>query len=178
MKFSNDGKTAYAEFFHEGGMLMSKGKFINKIKDSVWLEYTSKGELSTQENYKIGNLDGIKYIFYPKESGKPQIAQQYTYINGKLEGPAKEFFPDGVLKMEGNYKNEHLEGEVKYYNPGGSIARIERYKNNLKHGWWIGYSDVGKELGRRYFWKGTELKGHDLDVKMQEFKINGKNPND
>jgi len=179
MKFDKDGKTSRIVLYHENGQPMGVGNYVNKLKDSVWTQYGPTGKISYKETYRMGVLDGPKTIYYvPADDSKTlQIAQEYVYVNGKLEGPVKEYFPNGVLKMKGMYKNEHFEGEIDYYNPSGTLSRVDRYKNNLKHGWQIAYNDKGVETNRLYFYKNKELKGEELKAKMAELKASGTNPN-
>lgn len=179
MKFEAGGKISRILLYHENGEPMAFGKYINKLKDSVWVQYGPSGKISYTETYKLGKLDGEKIIYYIfSEDKRPlQISKKLHFKEGVAEGDVVEYFPDGVLKMKGAYKNGRLEGKVEYFNPSGSLARICRYKNHLKHGWWIAYGEDGKESNRMYYWMNKELKGKDLDAKMKELKAKGINPN-
>ncbi len=181
MQFEANGKVSRSLMYDENGVILAYGKYINKEKDSVWTHFTPTGHVSYKETYNKGVLNGTKTIYYIPEDESvknQQIAQQFNYENGKLKGEVKEFFPNGTLKTEGKYVNEHYEGIVNKYHSNGKLMIIERYKNNIKHGWWIGYDEAGKEIGRRYFYHGKELKGEKLKAKLAELKEAGISPNE
>jgi antitoxin component YwqK of YwqJK toxin-antitoxin module len=176
-----EGIISRSLMYEEDGTLMAFGKYVNKEKDSVWTHFAPSGHVSYKETYVKGQLDGKKTIYYipeDKSQKNQQIAQEFHYSKGKLEGEVREYFPSGVLKTEGKYVNENYEGTVKKYHPNGKLMFLERYKNNWKHGWHIGYDENGKETGRRYYWHGKELKGDKLKAHLMQLKEEGRNPNE
>jgi antitoxin component YwqK of YwqJK toxin-antitoxin module len=179
LKFDANPNISHIVLFHENGEVMAKGKYINRLKDSIWMQFGPSGQLSYTESYKNGVLNGPKVVYYIQENGdnKLQKAEEYFYIDSVANGPVTQYFPDGVLKMKGNYVDGRLEGKVEYFNPNGTIERLCRYKNHLKHGWWIAYDMGGKETNRMYYWNNKELKGKELEAKMQELKAKGIDPN-
>jgi hypothetical protein len=59
--------------------------------------------------------DGHKIAFY--HDGKPR--QELEYIKGKLEGPWREYYPTGDLKIEGNYRDDLKDGlETRKFHDG------------------------------------------------------------
>lgn len=179
MVFSNKGKVARAKLYHETGYLMAKGKYINKLKDSLWIQFDSRGKFSYTDNWKNGKLHGEKVVYYEtdKTTGKTLPAQVISYKNGLLDGPVKEYFQGGKIKMEANYKEDYFDGAVKKYHPNGKVSSVERWSHKVKHGWSIAYDEKGIEIGRKYFYKGKELKKAALKNKLEELKAAGKNPN-
>lgn len=170
-----------AYMYHENGKLMSFGIYRNQEKDSVWTHYGPSERLSFKETYKSGTLHGLKTIYYVPEQLKDKrtvVMQTLTYDNGTLHGLTKEFFSDGVKKMEGNYKNDALDGVVTKYHPNGQKQFILRYKNEKKHGWWLTYNNQGEEIARKYFYNGRQLKGETLKKHMVKLKAAGKSPNE
>lgn len=168
-----------AYMYHENKKLMAHGIYHHQKKDSVWTHYSPNGRLSFRETYKNDILNGIRTVYYV--TGVPDdvtvIMSEQTFVNGRLNGPTKEYFPDGVKKLEGNYKEGRFEGVVKRYHPGGEIHILERWKDGDKHGWWVTYDAMGKEMGKRYFWKGETLEGDELKKHLQNLKEKGINPN-
>ena len=180
MVFDKNPDISRCTMYDEKGKKNAYGKFYKKEKDSVWTYFSPPGFVSYKETYRNGILHGEKLIFYPpanERSTAQQIFQQFYYVNGVLEGPVKEFFPDGKLKMEGVYKNDKLHGEVKKYHPNGNVFFIERYKNGKRHGWWSTHNESGKETARVLFQNGQELKGRLQKKKLEELKAKGISPN-
>lgn len=178
MVFSKKGTFARAKLYHETGYIMAKGNYINKLKDSTWIQFDQRGIVSYIENYEKGKLHGQKTIYYEKDkqTGKTFPAQIITYSNGILHGPVKEYFPGGKIKMEARYKNDHFDGLTKKYHPNGKLASTELYINKVRHGWAKTFNQSGQESGRKYFYHGKELDGKALKKKMAELKEAGKSP--
>lgn len=178
---STNSSRSEAYMYHENGKLMSFGIYKNQIKDSVWTHYGPSERLSFTETYKNGKLNGLKTIYYVPEQLKDKrtvVMQTLTYENDVLNGPTEEFFPDGIKKMDGRYKDNALDGLVNKYHPNGQKEFAIRYKDQKKHGWWFTYNNQGKEIGRKYFYHGKELKGETLNNHMSKLKEAGKSPND
>jgi antitoxin component YwqK of YwqJK toxin-antitoxin module len=180
MVFDKNPDISRCTMYDENGKKNAFGKYVKKEKDSVWTYYSPPGYLSYRESYRNGLLHGEKLVFYPPENDKSatqQVFQQYAYMNGKLEGPVKEYFPNGKLKLEGTYKDDNSHGEWKKYHPNGKLFFHERYKNGKRHGWWSTYDENGKELGRVLYQNGKEFKGPEEKKKLEELKAKGISPN-
>lgn len=65
----------------------------------------------------------IKKEYYP--SGK--ISNQYSYIDGTLNGPYYAFYEDEKKWVEGNYRDGNLSDSFKIYTPKGELASIDIY---------------------------------------------------
>lgn len=179
---NHDPKTGRSEayMYYENKELLAHGIYINKKKDSVWTHYTRGGNISFKETYRNDTLHGKKIIYHTPENPealKGQPVQEMIFENGVLEGPTKQYFPDGALKLEGNYKDGKFDGVVKRYSPEGWLEHLERYKDKKEHGWWILYDHNGKELARKYYYKGNALEGEELKTHMEKLKEEGGNPN-
>lgn len=174
------GGRSEAYMYHENKKLLAFGIYVNQKKDSIWTHYSPNGRLSLRETYKNDTLHGIRTVYYV--TGVPDdvtvIMSEQTFVDGRLNGPAKEYFPDGVIKMEGNYLEGGLNGVVNRYHPNGEIYIKERWKDKEKHGWWFTYDAMGKEMARRYFWKGETIEGEELTKHLQKLKAQGINPNE
>lgn len=170
-----------AYFYHENKKLLAYGIYRNQKKDSVWTHYSPLGRLSFKETYENGELNGLKTVYYVTDlvnEKKPDIMSEQYYKNGRLNGPVREYFPGGGLKLEGVNKDGKYEGAVKHYHPNGKLHYIERWKDRRKHGWWMVYDEQGKEISRKYYNHNVELKGEHLEQHLQKLKAQGKNPND
>ena len=69
-----------------------------------------------------GELHGPKLTYWPyRNYGERPIKTAAFYINGKLEGKAVEYWPNGKLKSEANYVNGVCEGDYFQYFPNGEL---------------------------------------------------------
>jgi len=65
--------------------------------------------------------EGVTKDYY--ENG--QLKMEANYKDGKLEGVAKFYYESGQLELEGNYKNDKREGINKEYYECGQL-KLER----------------------------------------------------
>lgn len=171
---NSDRSEAY--MYHENKNLLAFGIYRDTLKDSTWINYGPSGRLSFKENYKKGVLHGEKTIYYVpelKEDKSLVMAKQFNYVNGVLDGDVKEYFDDGKIKMTGTFRDGNYNGRVLKYHPNGKLMTEERWKYAVKHGWWKTYTNTGKEIGKKYYYKGKELKGKALTAHMQDLKARG-----
>jgi antitoxin component YwqK of YwqJK toxin-antitoxin module len=162
MVFKDLGTVSYSTIYHEddNNLPMASGKYVNKLKDSVWNYWGPNGRISLTETFKLGVLDGRKVIYYVPEiltDKSIKIAQDLNYKNGLKHGEQKEFFDNGVLKCKSNYNNDKLVGEVISYRPSGTIELKDNYVNGVKEGWCYAYDANGLEIGKVYYRSGVRL---------------------
>jgi antitoxin component YwqK of YwqJK toxin-antitoxin module len=67
-------------------------------------------------------------------------------LNGKPIGYWKAFYPNGILKSEGNRENYELSGVWKFYRQNGDLIKEINYRNGKKNGLTNIYSDSCKLL--------------------------------
>lgn len=149
------------------GMVYSKygdnGFYINGKRDGEHKRWYDNGQLRDLGNYDNGNFvnykgwfeNGNQYIhnvpikdsFYEVsiwfESG--QLKQKYSKKGLFVkEGEFREWFEDGNLRTEHNYRNNKLNGEWKQYykeDDGSYSMSISNYKDNEQIGETI-YTDL------------------------------------
>lgn len=150
-KFSNDGIIARTITYHENGLPMAEGKYINQQRDSTWNMYSDvDGSLVMKENYKKGKLDGESILYYP---GKEQVAEITHYKEGLKEGPYIKYFPDGKIMTKGNYKNDKLDGDFSVYYDNGNTEIKGKYKNGIQVGNWQYFDEEGNALSEEAYKK-------------------------
>lgn len=49
------------------------------------------------------------------------------YENDVMEGPARNYYPSGALKEEGQFHNDQKSGIWKTYNEDGDVISVENY---------------------------------------------------
>ncbi len=144
VNFSNSGTVTRSTTYYPSGNTMTTGKYINKLKDSIWNYYAdSTDKLVSTENYILGKLEGESITYYP---GKNQVAEIVPYKNGIKQGPLLKYFPDGSLMTRGNYKNGQLDGDFFLYYPDGKPQLTGTYCNGEQCGDWVYYDENGKKM--------------------------------
>lgn len=110
-----------------------RSRYIDKIN-------TEEEIKKSWDNYVITKSKDGKYfarVYYPQSE---QIKSHEQYKSKDLihkHGLSKQWYSNGTIKSEGNYK-EHLKvGQWKYYNKlDGSLSSTGRYKYGSKNGIW------------------------------------------
>ena len=162
-----------AQFYHDNGVIMSRGIYLDLKKDSVWSNFGPTGRLSNKETYKADVLHGKKTIFFVSEdpNDKSQIVSSITnYKEGLLEGEFVEYFDGGSMKEKGNYLNGKKSGFWMKYSITGSIMIEECFKEGLRNGWTKSFDESGKEVGKQYYLQGRVIKGKELEVRLNQIK--------
>ena len=167
-------------YYHETGGLLSYGIYQAQKKDSIWVNWDKNGRLSSKESFLKDSLHGIKVVYYvPKDGDKSQRPSSVLrYDNGLLHGEYQEYFESGKIKASGKYEKNKKIGIWTTYHPGGKKMIVIRYKKGIKHGWCYGYSNLGKETGKKYYYYGRFLEGKEFKDKMRQMKELGIHPND
>lgn len=96
-------------------------------------------------------------LFVEDEDSCQEYNQNVLLQNGKLEGLQKEYYPNGKLKRQTNYKNGKLEGYHKVYYENGKLESEYPYKNDKLEGVVKDYSKNGK-LEREHAYIGGQLE--------------------
>ena len=153
--------TTFTTMYHDNETILAQGKFVNQQKDSTWTMYSKSGRLNMIENYKLGQLNGDRFVFYPlgnSESKKDQITQKQSYVNGKLHGKQFDYFENGKTWKEIKYENGVKNGEEITYNPYGNIELKDYYFKGMKNGWCLAYDSLGTNItGKVYYKLGERL---------------------
>jgi antitoxin component YwqK of YwqJK toxin-antitoxin module len=175
MFFKENGTICYSTIFHEdeNNFPMASGKYIQKLKDSVWNYWGPSGRISMKESFKNGVLHGKKIIYYVPEVVNDKsviVAQELNYDDGELEGEQKEFFNNGVLKSSIYYKKGLIEGEVITNSPSGIIAMKDNFIHGVKEGWCYAYDENGAELSKVYYKSGVRLTDKQAEEYLEKLK--------
>lgn len=102
--------------FYENGTIKSVGTYLKGEKHSEFKYYTEKGNLDAILNWKHGKLDGKGIYYYDFE--KNQIETIMHWSNGIKNGSYTEYFPDGNIKKQGEYRNGLFYGKYFFYENG------------------------------------------------------------
>ena len=191
-------KNGYFKLYDKNGNLVSIEKYVNGEKQEkaeeiakldVKTDYWPNGKPKVIATYKNGVPEGVRRE-YNKEG---KVEKSYVFHNGKIiaegvltdagkkEGHWKEYYDDGKLKSEGDYKNDKKTGRWRYYYHNGQLEETGEYVDGKPVGDWYWYYPSGKILRKMTYYNGlpdgviTEydedgnviLKGNYLEGKRQ-----------
>ncbi|MDX1799092.1 MAG: hypothetical protein R3255_10620 [Candidatus Lokiarchaeia archaeon] len=170
--FEEEGKVTYTRTYYTNGNLMATGKYINQVKDSVWWFFTEDKKMLSRENYKLGKLEGERYVYFPTdpETEKSIIREITTYKNGLKNGQWKQYYKNGKVEAEGVYKDGNFDGFVKWYYENGVLQTQGFYRHAVKNGYWKSFESDGTLKSKVYYLNGKELKGEALEKHLEKIR--------
>ncbi len=152
---SRQGKRAVTVSYFPNGHKMAMGNYLNEKRDSLWQFFgDGTGKMVSEEFYVDGKIDGKSKVFYP-EGG---ISEMTTYINGLKDGLWEQYFSDGVIKLRGTYKAGEKQGRLQLFFPSGQVRLSGLYNNGHQDGVWTSYDEKGKVVKKETYKNGELLK--------------------
>jgi antitoxin component YwqK of YwqJK toxin-antitoxin module len=131
------------------------GKIIRKDEDGHKIEeYTKDANGTLQGVY-------IKYHNWYHADEKEQKAEQYTYVDGKIDGQYQSWTDDGKKLYVGNYKNDEKSGTWSRYE-NDSISSSRHYKNDIQDGDYIVYFPGTKVIKSKTAFKVDQKNGRHI----------------
>lgn len=143
-----------AKFFHENGVIMGEGKYVNQKKHGEWRYYDNQAILSTIEPNVNGKIDGTLQVFHL--NGK--LAAEINYVDGLKTGPFKEFAPNGTVIIQGTYVDNTFAGEYKQFYDDGTLYISGQYRAAVKDGLWKYFHTDGRLKVQQVYEKGKLVK--------------------
>jgi len=123
------------------GTLIERGPYKNNVPVGIHKNYDEEGNITSSTIYDdFGTIKSRGLI--DKEGNK--------------QNEWKDFFEEGKLKDEGNYKNNLREGKWTFYFIDGKIQQVGSYKNGKEIGLWVRYYNSGKVYIEENFYNGKE----------------------
>ena len=119
-------------------------------RDGPLIIYYETGELASEYNYNDGWLNGI-YKWYYKNG---QLWSEGYYKDGIHEGLHKDYHYNGQLASEGGYKDDLEEGLHKDYHYNGQLESEGYYKDGLEEGLRKSYYEDGQLESEGYYKDG------------------------
>jgi antitoxin component YwqK of YwqJK toxin-antitoxin module len=180
IKHFPNSNLSFAVFYSENEAVLSEGFYINQLKDSTWLNFTSSGAISSKESFLQNQLHGEKIIYYTEGQIENGILIPLSISNYKkdlLDGLYTEFFSTGKIKKKGIFQNGLKDGEWLEYHPNGQIAQKAKFKKDKLHNWVYSYDKNGLKISEVFFQNGNTLKGKELDIFLKKCIENGIDPN-
>jgi len=87
---------------------------VVRMENGVICKYKCKQDTDT--------TDCTKYCFYNNN-----LISQSTYVDGKLNGSAIDYYPDGLIYILMNYHNDKKHGIKKVFDEYGTLLRRSLY---------------------------------------------------
>ena len=113
--YLNDVKEGKSYYYHSNGNLKELIEYKNGKPYNSGVEYNDKGYITGIKEYRNGNLTSIEKINSFDKSGNKN-------------GIWREYYTDGKIKKEENYKNDELDGVSKEFDEKGKTVSLIRYK--------------------------------------------------
>lgn len=178
--YLNNKKNGFLKTYDKKGILISIEKYINDIKQTdvkelkeyeIRKDYYPNGRVKIEGSYYNNLADGIRrefniegkiikaYIFYKGIMTGEGIID----INGKKQGPWKEYYNTGELMSSGSYSNSIRIGEWNFYHNNGNIEQNGTYnKNGTPINEWNFYHENAALYKNEYYLDG-ELEGEYIE---------------
>ena len=132
-------------------------------KNGLYEYFDTLGNLIESKMYHDNKLEGTRKIY---EKGALYSIEQY--VNDEFHGPYKVFYPNGQLKLEGNYVHNVLTGTLKTYYENQQIKEIVEMENSEENGPFVEFYDSGKKKA-----EGTYLNGPNEHGLLQLYDSTG-----
>jgi len=152
--YTKNSSLCKVAYFTQTGKKESEGEMQGKLRTGKWIYFDRTGQhIILQENYLNDKLSGTKRIFYPDGS----LTEISHYKDGKLHGENMRYTDKGKLIAVVPYQNGKIHGKIFYYHNTGIIRET-------------GFYDHGKRVGRWEFYIDGVLAGFEEPNKKSEKK--------
>ena len=148
-EYLNGEKNGEGKEYNEDKKLIFEGNYLNGKKNGEGIEYgfygnvQFKGEYKNDKKWNGNGYDIGKSIVYTIKNGKGILRKYFVgvyrglrfegdYLNGEVNGTAKEYSYNGNLSFEGEYLNGERNGKGKEYNFSGKLRFEGEYLYNTK----------------------------------------------
>jgi len=146
-------------WYYPEGRKEVEGHLVSGSRDGIWYYFNADGSVQIQMVYEHGN-----FIKDKKENGvfkeyceDEQLQSEYTWKQGKLNGPFTEYYCNGTWVAEPLPVDKFGagQGETQRVLKGQLKKREGNYRNGLLHGLVIDYGESGSARSRVDYVDGT-----------------------
>ncbi len=154
------GCNAYAQI-NLKEMVNIEGRWHKKGEQHAYsgdfIETNKKGAVVGKGTFTDGVADGPRIMYY--DNGNKELERSYK--NGTMDGIAREYYKNGVLKQECMMVDGEIEGTaVMYYETGEKQYELN-FRKGVKQGDYFEYAKDGRVL--RQFWFVDGVAGYSPD---------------
>lgn len=152
LTFSSDGKSADAEFYHPNGLMSSKGRYINQLKEGKWQFFSSVFEdyLISEDEYKNNRKNGLSVKYFPNKVPSEKL----TYVNDVRTGEWLQYYSSGKIFIRATFADNKLQGKYSVYFENGKPEYLGQYKDDARDGTWLKYNKEGNVITKINYIKG------------------------
>jgi antitoxin component YwqK of YwqJK toxin-antitoxin module len=156
-----DIKTEY----YSDGSIKKRGSFKGDIAQGVMREYSQEGKIIKSFIYNNGVViaegivdeKGLYQGFWKEFYLNGNIKSEGEYKNGKKTGKWKYYHENGKIEQEGSYNSKgNKQGKWIWYYPSGNLLRDENYLDGFEDGLFVEYTDSGSIIAKGEFVEGLE----------------------
>ncbi len=138
------------KYYFENGNKKAIGTLNGEVKHGFWTFYYENGKEKSSGIYYSNKKEGIWNYLY--EDGT--LKAQAFYSQGV--GTYKEFYPSGILQMQGTNADDRSEGFWTYYYESGEKEAEGDFINGLREGRWVFYHQNGQIAAEGLYLKGEK----------------------
>jgi antitoxin component YwqK of YwqJK toxin-antitoxin module len=153
--FVKGKKEGKHEWFYENGGLERVIHFQDDVNSGDLLAWYPDGSIQSKQRFEKGKPVGDHKDYYPKsnpdQKDVERLARFFNYDDeGRLQGEAKTFYPNG--KLQGLLCHEHgvLHGIKKMYDENGNALEEANYISGKLEGRFFQKLEDGKEIVYTY----------------------------
>jgi antitoxin component YwqK of YwqJK toxin-antitoxin module/Tfp pilus assembly protein PilF len=165
------GKNEDVVIYLQNGLPYSQGKIVNGKSEGKYLYMNDQGQPISELNFLNDALDGMQHYFYPNLEKSDDI----TYSKGKKQGPFKDYYWNGAIRLEGSYTNEQNDGNHKSYFPNGGVLCEFNYNKGVQNGKNTCYWPNGTKSSEHTFVngkvEGVGISYNEAGDKIREFNF-------
>lgn len=135
-----DGECSY--YFEKNDNILSKGNYVNSLKDGLWYWYFPNGNIYYKQNFNhakrrtdfwvetnlLGNEHGSYERYY--ENGK--LEERGEFDTGYKSGKWEKFYPTGQMEYTGEYSKGKKIGNWKFFYPDGKKEAEEVFDSKTE----------------------------------------------
>jgi len=116
-----------------------------------WVVYFVDGAVAQQNQYAAGQLQ--RRCEYGSDG---QLSLEQHYVGGKLDGVERGFYADGKRSEEGSYREGKRSGRWVHWYPSGLLQQEESLTAGVENGPFINWRDNGTRSSRIDYRDGKE----------------------
>ncbi|MDC1142927.1 hypothetical protein OAU50_07525 [Planctomycetota bacterium] len=107
------------------------------------------GSLSRVSSVRHGRSNGVQELY---SSDGAYMQRRFFTKDGRMDGPATDYFDNGDVKNVVHWKNDCQHGEFTHYRQDGTIEKTGAYDLGDEHGEWETFHTDGKTAASRKFY--------------------------
>ena len=130
------------------------------------------GVFMKMDNSKFDNNGELKNGIYKQYFKDGSVSCEGEFKDGERTGEWKYYLANSRLKAIGNYKDGKMSGEWKWYRTNGELMQTGSFDNEIKCGLWTRYREDGCLMDETEFINGKKGKVKKYQAKGKQRTAN------